>query len=117
MLNPIGRTTKNILDKCIDRGFLFLFEIECTVDIFYKFCCKQVHPKRSLVVWMITLLLIICPSSYKAHPDNLIGQTPLAQLLHNGSSPDRTLRPQMLWVGLSSPGIQAISKAQQMQHF
>ena len=30
-------------------------------------------PKRSLVTWLITLLLIICPSSYKARPDNLIG--------------------------------------------
>src|SRR4029434_3573154 len=28
----------------------------------------------SLVTWLITLLLIICPSSYKARPDNLIGQ-------------------------------------------
>ena len=28
---------------------------------------------RSLVTWLITLLLIICPSSYKARPDNLIG--------------------------------------------
>src|SRR4029434_3943801 len=27
----------------------------------------------SLVTWLITLLLIICPSSYKACPDNLIG--------------------------------------------
>src|SRR4029434_1566644 len=27
----------------------------------------------SLVTWLITLLLIICPSSYKARPDNLIG--------------------------------------------
>ena len=26
-----------------------------------------------LVTWLITLLLIICPSSYKARPDNLIG--------------------------------------------
>ena len=31
------------------------------------------QPKRSLVTWLITLLLIICPSSYKARPDNLIG--------------------------------------------
>src|SRR4029434_3356354 len=36
-------------------------------------CSKRIHPKRSLVTWLITLLLIICPSSYKAHPDNLIG--------------------------------------------
>uniref|UniRef100_A0A3Q2EF88 receptor protein-tyrosine kinase n=1 Tax=Cyprinodon variegatus TaxID=28743 RepID=A0A3Q2EF88_CYPVA len=28
---------------------------------------------RRLVTWLITLLLIICPSSYKARPDNLIG--------------------------------------------
>ena len=34
---------------------------------------KQIQPKRSLVTWLITLLLIICPSSYKARPDNLIG--------------------------------------------
>ena len=32
-----------------------------------------IQPKRSLVTWLITLLLIICPSSYKARPDNLIG--------------------------------------------
>src|SRR4029434_544026 len=34
---------------------------------------KQIQTKRSLVTWLITLLLIICPSSYKARPDNLIG--------------------------------------------
>ena len=32
-----------------------------------------IQPKRSLVTWLITLLLFICPSSYKARPDNLIG--------------------------------------------
>src|SRR4029434_1583446 len=36
-------------------------------------CLKRIHPKSSLVTWVITLLLIICPSSYKARPDNLIG--------------------------------------------
>jgi len=36
-------------------------------------CCKQIQPKHTLVIWMITLRLIICPSSYKTHPDNLIG--------------------------------------------
>ena len=36
-------------------------------------CCKLIQPMRSLVTWLITLLLIICPSSYKARPDNLIG--------------------------------------------
>ena len=33
---------------------------------------NKFNPK-ALVTWLITLLLIICPSSYKAHPDNLIG--------------------------------------------
>ena len=72
-----------------DRGSLFLFQNECAVRIFYNrrdggmytsqfssgshLCCKQIQPKRSLVTWLITLLLIICPSSYKARPDNLIG--------------------------------------------
>src|SRR4029434_8098340 len=28
---------------------------------------------NALVTWLITLGLIICPSSYKARPDNLIG--------------------------------------------
>ena len=36
-------------------------------------CWKRIQPKRSLVTWLITLLLIICPSSYRARPDNLIG--------------------------------------------
>src|SRR4029434_4614831 len=38
-------------------------------------CCKRIHPKSSLVTWLITLGLIICPSSYKARPSNLIGKT------------------------------------------
>ena len=32
----------------------------------------EIQPKRSLVMWLIRLLLIICPSSYKARPDNLL---------------------------------------------
>ena len=38
-----------------------------------RLCCKLIQIKRSLVTWMITLPLLICPSSYKARPDNLIG--------------------------------------------
>src|SRR4029434_4213068 len=37
-------------------------------------CLKRIHPKSSLVTLLITLRLIICPSSYKARPDNLIGR-------------------------------------------
>ena len=37
------------------------------------FVDKQIQPKCSLVTWLITLLLIICPSLYKARPDNFIG--------------------------------------------
>src|SRR4029434_9683277 len=36
-------------------------------------CSKRIHPKSSLVTWSITLRLIICPSSYKARLNNLIG--------------------------------------------
>src|SRR4029434_1881934 len=36
-------------------------------------CCKLIQTKRLFVTWLVTLLLIICPSSYKARPDNLIG--------------------------------------------
>ncbi|CAB1461009.1 unnamed protein product, partial [Pleuronectes platessa] len=35
-------------------------------------CGKRIQPKRSLMTWLITLLLIICPSSYEARADNLI---------------------------------------------
>src|SRR4029434_1020781 len=76
-------------------------------------CCKRIHPKSSLVTWLITLGLIICPSSYKARPDNLIGLSISSQIfvrrsfLPNGATPDRTSRPKHLWAWLSSSGIQA----------
>src|SRR4029434_6602947 len=38
-------------------------------------CLLKTNSTRVLVTWLITLLLIICPSSYKAHLDNLIGPT------------------------------------------
>ena len=38
-----------------------------------RLCCKLIQIKRSLVTWMITLPLLICPSLYKARPGNLIG--------------------------------------------
>src|SRR4029434_10784900 len=34
---------------------------------------NEFTPKSSLVTWLITLGLIICPSSYKDRLDNLIG--------------------------------------------
>src|SRR4029434_6815811 len=37
-------------------------------------CLLKTNSTRVLVTWLITLLLNICPSSYKARPDNLIGQ-------------------------------------------
>src|SRR4029434_5108472 len=36
-------------------------------------CLLKTNSTRVLVTWLITSLLIICPSSYKAPPDNLIG--------------------------------------------
>src|SRR4029434_4677960 len=36
-------------------------------------CCKRIQTKRLFVTWLVTLLLIICPSSYKARLNNLIG--------------------------------------------
>src|SRR4029434_9036602 len=82
-------------------------------------CCKRIHPKSSLVTWLITLGLIICPSSYKARPDNLIGLSISSQIfvrrsfLPNGATPDRTSRPKNVWAWLSSSGIQASSNTHQ----
>src|SRR4029434_1123948 len=72
-------------------------------------CLLKTNSTRVLVTWLITLLLIICPSSYKACLDNLIGPaiSDRRSFLPNGAVPDRTSRPQMLWVGLSSSGTQA----------
>src|SRR4029434_6711547 len=36
-------------------------------------CCKRIQTKRLFVTWLVTLLLIICPSSYKARLNNFIG--------------------------------------------
>src|SRR4029434_4247463 len=36
-------------------------------------CLLKTNSTRVLVTWLVTLLLIICPSSYKARLDNLIG--------------------------------------------
>src|SRR4029434_2549227 len=71
-------------------------------------CLKRIHPKSSLVTWLITLLLIICPSSYKARPDNLIGTNSSgAGIIPTQRSNASTNFPQMLWAGLSSAGTQA----------
>src|SRR4029434_5302632 len=48
--------------------YISMFQLSSGRHVFFK----QIQPKRSLVTWLITLLLIICPSSYKARPDNLI---------------------------------------------
>ena len=36
-------------------------------------CLLKTNSTRVLVTWLVTLLLIICPSSYKARLHNLIG--------------------------------------------
>src|SRR4029434_6684072 len=36
-------------------------------------CLLKTNSTRVLVTWLITVTMIICPSSYKARPDNLIG--------------------------------------------
>src|SRR4029434_4146180 len=36
-------------------------------------CLLKTNSTHVLVTWLITLRLIICPSSYKDRPDNLIG--------------------------------------------
>ena len=36
-------------------------------------CLLKTNSTRVLVTWLVTLLLIICPSSYKARLNNLIG--------------------------------------------
>src|SRR4029434_4460402 len=51
---------------------------------------KRIHPKSSLVTWLITLGLIICPSSYKARPDNLIGLYLLTDFCEEIISPQRS---------------------------
>src|SRR4029434_5166301 len=51
---------------------------------------KRIHPKTSLVTWLITLGLIICPSSYKARPDNLIGLYLLTDFCEEIISPQRS---------------------------
>src|SRR4029434_2917156 len=108
---------KNIfsIDKCLDRVSLFLFQNECTVNVQMDSnlyisalqrqpCLLKTNSTRVLVTRLITLLLIICPSSYKARLDNLIGQTISVRrsIPPNGATPDRTSRLQMLWAGLSS---------------
>src|SRR4029434_394241 len=79
---------KNIfsIDKCLDHVYLFLFQNECTANVQMDWnlyisahqrqpCLLKTNSTRVLVTRLITLLLIICPSSYKARLDNLIGQT------------------------------------------
>src|SRR4029434_3397170 len=72
-------------------------------------CLLKTNSTRVLVTCLITLLLMICPSLYKARLDNLIGPaiSVRKQFLPNGVMPDRTSRPKILWAGLSSSGIQA----------
>src|SRR4029434_10222392 len=67
-------------------------------------CLLKTNSTRVLVTCLITLLLMICPSLYKARLDNLIGPaiSVRKQFLPNGVMPDRTSRLQMLWAGLSS---------------
>ena len=53
-------------------------------------CWKRIHPKSSLVTWLITLGLNICPSSYKARLNNLIGT---ANICPQIISPQCSARP------------------------
>src|SRR4029434_5836853 len=43
-------------------------------------CLLKTNSTRVLVTWLVTLRLIICPSSYKARPDNLIGLSISSQI-------------------------------------
>ena len=77
--------SKNNFCRCCKKNLRIHGELTNTISIFERNskgeCTyeqvlrlgKRIQPKRSLVTWLITLQLIICPSSYKAHPDNLIG--------------------------------------------
>src|SRR4029434_732798 len=67
-------------------------------------CLLKTNSTRVLMTWLITLRLIICPSSYKARPDNLIGLSISSQTpeRHQTELPDLKF-----WAGLSSSGIQA----------
>src|SRR4029434_5263899 len=56
--------------------YMSMFQLSSGRHVFFK----QIQPKRSLVTWLITLRLIICPSSYKARPDNLIGLSISSQI-------------------------------------
>src|SRR4029434_11039697 len=77
---------KNIfsIDKCLDCVSLFLFQNACTVNVYMDSnlymsalqrqpCLLKTNSTCVLMTWLITLLLIICPSSYKALLDNFIG--------------------------------------------
>ena len=67
--------SKNDFCRCCKKNLRIHGELTNTISSFERNSkgeCTH-EPKRSLVTWLITLLLIICPSSYKARPDNLIG--------------------------------------------
>ena len=78
-------------------------------------CCSfvlpiRIQPKRSFVTWVITLLLIICPSLYKARPDHFIG--PPRSWFHIVCPQYEPVQTQLLdqiflWAGLSWSGSQA----------
>src|SRR4029434_9082427 len=42
-------------------------------------CLLKTNSTRVLVTWLVTLLLIICPPSYKARLNNLIGTADIEQ--------------------------------------
>ena len=74
--------SKNDFCRCCKKEFkdtpYGLMNATAAFQRYMEQCLEEVRdnsciPKRSLVTWLITLLLIICPSSYKARPDNLIG--------------------------------------------
>src|SRR4029434_3739974 len=62
---------------------------------------------NALVTWLITLRLIICPSSYQARPDNLIGLIKFL-IRHNFSPTEQcqTKLPDLKFCGRSSSDIQ-----------
>ena len=80
-------------------------QIGNTVSIFGN---KSKSAERSLVTWLITLMCIICPSTYKARPYNLIGQiTFWSDLIPPNELNSRLILQTKYFVGGVQAGIQA----------
>src|SRR4029434_5367566 len=69
-------------------------------------CLLKTNSTCVLVTWLVTLLLIICPSSYKARLNNLIGTANICpQIISSQSSNDRRNFPTKKWVGGAKFGL------------